>query len=99
MLIELHDTKKNTIIFLYFRYLQDTKNLALLLDYDGTLTPIVAHPDLAVIPPETKALLEDLSNVPNIFLAIISGRNPDNVKQMVMIQSKCSITIMDIQVL
>ncbi|CAG9766584.1 unnamed protein product [Ceutorhynchus assimilis] len=64
-------------------YLKNTKNLALLLDYDGTLTPIVAHPDLAKIPPETKTLLEDLSKNPKVFLAIISGRNAENVKQLV----------------
>ncbi|XP_050303962.1 uncharacterized protein LOC126741545 [Anthonomus grandis grandis] len=69
------------------QYLQDVGNLALLLDYDGTLTPIVAHPDLAKIPPETKKLLEELASVPNIFLAIISGRNPDNVKQMVGLEN------------
>ena len=32
--------------------------LALLLDYDGTLSPIAPHPDLATIPPETKKVLE-----------------------------------------
>ncbi|XP_019761750.1 probable trehalose-phosphate phosphatase 4 [Dendroctonus ponderosae] len=69
------------------QYLKDAKQIALLLDYDGTLSPIVAHPDLATIPLETKALLEDLSAVPNIFLAIISGRNTDNVKQMVGIDN------------
>ena len=32
--------------------------LALLLDYDGTLSPIAPHPDLATIPPETKKVLK-----------------------------------------
>nr|CAH7729595.1 unnamed protein product [Callosobruchus chinensis] len=64
-------------------YLQNTKQLALLLDYDGTLSPLVAHPDLAKIPPKTKEILQALSQVPEIFIGIISGRAADNAKQMV----------------
>lgn len=57
--------------------------LTLLLDYDGTLAPIAKHPDLAVIPPETKKVLERLANHPDVFVAIISGRSVNNVKEMV----------------
>ncbi|XP_030760036.1 trehalose-phosphate phosphatase B-like [Sitophilus oryzae] len=69
------------------QYLKDAKELALLLDYDGTLTPIVAHPDLATIPPETKTVLQDLSKIPNIFIAVVSGRNVQNVKEKVGIDN------------
>lgn len=65
------------------RYMGQNKNLALLLDYDGTLTPIVAHPDLAVIPGNTKDLLIRLSKNESVFLAIISGRAMYNVKDKV----------------
>ncbi|KAF7280303.1 uncharacterized protein LOC143205054 [Rhynchophorus ferrugineus] len=65
------------------QYLEGAKKLAILLDYDGTLTPIVAHPDLAKIPPDTKTILQDLSQVPGVFTAVISGRNVNNVKEMV----------------
>lgn len=64
-------------------YLGDSNKLALLLDYDGTLAPLAPHPDMAVLPPETKNVLERLSNMPEIFIAIISGRSVNNVKQMV----------------
>ena len=40
------------------RYVGQEAILALLLDYDGTLSPIAPHPDLATIPPETKKVLE-----------------------------------------
>eukprot|EP00096_Caligus_rogercresseyi_P014871 TRINITY_DN7350_c0_g1_i1.p1 TRINITY_DN7350_c0_g1~~TRINITY_DN7350_c0_g1_i1.p1 ORF type:complete len:769 (-),score=99.59 TRINITY_DN7350_c0_g1_i1:124-2430(-) len=64
-------------------YLTPNKKTCLLLDYDGTLTPIVSHPDLAVIPEETKKVLERLSHRSDVFIAIISGRGTDNVKKMV----------------
>lgn len=67
-------------------YLKNVNDLALLLDYDGTLTTIVAHPDLAKVPSETKAILSRLSQNSNIFLAIISGRSVQNVKDLVGIR-------------
>lgn len=54
-----------------------------MLDYDGTLAPIAPHPDLATLPPETKNVLARLSNMSDVYIAIISGRNVDNVKKMV----------------
>lgn len=68
-------------------YLKNSTKLALLLDYDGTLTPIVSHPDLAKIPLETRTILDRLSQNPNIFLAVISGRSAENVKHMVGLQN------------
>ena len=70
------------------KYIGDTPSLALLLDYDGTLTPIVKHPDLAVIPPETKSVLERLSKRSDVFIAVVSGRGVENVKNMVGIDGK-----------
>lgn len=66
-----------------YSYIGDTHKLALLLDYDGTLAPIAPHPDLATIPTETKHILQRLSNTSDVYIAIISGRNVDNVKDMV----------------
>lgn len=54
-----------------------------MLDYDGTLAPIAPHPDLAIIPAETKNVLQRLSNLPDVYIAIVSGRNVNNVKEMV----------------
>lgn len=68
-------------------YLKNVNQLALLLDYDGTLTPIVSHPDLAKIPSETKAILDRLSQKQNVYLAIISGRGVENVKSIVGLQN------------
>jgi len=57
--------------------------LSLILDYDGTLAPLTSHPDLAIMPEETKRVLERLSNMPDVNIAIISGRNLENVRKMV----------------
>ena len=40
------------------RYVGSQGRLALLLDYDGTLSPLAPHPDLATLPPQTKQLLQ-----------------------------------------
>lgn len=65
---------------------KESSNLAILLDYDGTLAPIRPHPDLAVLPSETKKVLERLARIPDVHLAIISGRSLENVKKMVGIE-------------
>ena len=52
----------------------------LLSDYDGTLTPIVDRPDLAVLASETRDLLADLSRDERFILGIISGRSMDDVR-------------------
>lgn len=46
---------------------------ALFVDFDGTLTPIVAHPDLAVPSPRAKHVLSTLAR--RMPVAVISGRD------------------------
>jgi len=67
-------------------YVGDEAILALLLDYDGTLAPIASHPDLAVIPSETKSVLERLARHHDVHISIISGRSVQSVKKMVGIE-------------
>ncbi len=50
---------------------------AVFLDYDGTLTPIVEHPDMAVLSDEGRATLEELAAATTV--AILSGRDADDV--------------------
>lgn len=61
------------------------KKLYLLFDYDGTLTPIAQNPGLAVLSPQTRAVLKKLSDHPRCVLAIISGRSLADIKKMVKI--------------
>ena len=57
------------------------KNLLLLLDYDGTLTPIVLRPELAVLSDDMRDVLKRIAK--KYPLAIISGRSLDDVRDMV----------------
>ncbi|KAF5286476.1 hypothetical protein FQR65_LT12559 [Abscondita terminalis] len=71
----------------YFaKWIQPSNDVVLLLDYDGTLAPIMPHPDLSVIPKETKALLRRLCATPQCYVAVISGRGVDNVMEMVGVE-------------
>jgi trehalose 6-phosphate phosphatase len=47
---------------------------ALLLDFDGTLTPIVPHPEAAHLSPTMQELLGALAAYPSYRVAIVSGR-------------------------
>lgn len=56
-------------------------SLLLFLDYDGTLVPIEAEPSLATLPPETYALLEELTRHPQLEVVVISGRDAQFMSQ------------------
>ena len=72
--------------YLLENYIGKTAKLALLLDFDGTLSPIVPHPESANLPVETRQLLQRLSVNPDVFIAVISGRAVEDVKERVGIQ-------------
>ena len=52
-------------------------------DYDGTLTPIVSHPEKAILSEETKAFLLALKKNPKFLLAIVSGRSLRDIRRLV----------------
>jgi len=55
------------------------------LDYDGTLTPIVERPELALLPEHTRRTLRQL--VQHCTVGIISGRDRTTVHQLVNVDS------------
>lgn len=61
------------------------KQLGLFLDYDGTLTPIVRRPEDATLSDQMRQLLSDLA--PLCQLAIVSGRDRQDVESMVQLDS------------
>lgn len=57
------------------------RRLALFLDYDGTLTPIVARPELAVLPAAARDAVQRLAARGPV--AVLSGRGREDVETMV----------------
>lgn len=52
-----------------------------MLDYDGTLAPLVAHPSLSQTDPESEAALHSLNKLPNVHVAVISGRAAEDARE------------------
>lgn len=57
------------------------KTAAVFLDYDGTLTPIVARPELAVLGEPMRQTLREL--VRHTSVAVVSGRDVEDVQRLV----------------
>ena len=57
------------------------KELALFLDYDGTLTPIVSQPEYALLADDMRAVLKRLASLCTV--AIMSGRDRGDVERLV----------------
>ena len=59
------------------------RHLLLMLDFDGSLAPIVSRPADARIPTGTLQTLRAMQDSDEITLAIISGRNVEDVRNLV----------------
>jgi trehalose-phosphatase len=60
--------------------------IILFLDYDGTVTPIKKRPYLAVLSPNTKELLMNLRKCEDLSLFIITGRENNDIKEIIGIK-------------
>ena len=58
-------------------------HLLLFLDFDGTLVPIAAHPDLVHLPPLRTIALKSLGAVDTTTITIISGRERTDLQKRV----------------
>jgi len=63
------------------RHCMKGKQTAVFLDYDGTLTPIVAHPEEAVLSEDMRSTILELAD--HCTVAVISGRGLGDVRQRV----------------
>ncbi len=61
----------------------DGRPLMLLLDIDGTLSPIAPRPDVAIVPAATQRVLGDLARLPHVHIAVISGRSVHDARRLV----------------
>ncbi len=57
--------------------------LMLLLDVDGTLSPIAMRPDHAIVSPAMQQVLSGLTHQPDTYVAILSGRGADDARRLV----------------
>lgn len=55
--------------------------LVLLLDFDGTLAPIVDRPEQAAMPDATRAALDRLMAMEGVTVAVVSGRGLADVRE------------------
>ncbi len=63
--------------------LNSSKRILLLLDYDGTLTPIVDRPEQANLPSDARHILRMLSRKRRFIIGIISGRALNDLRNRV----------------
>jgi trehalose 6-phosphate synthase/phosphatase len=64
------------------QFLED-RHLALFLDYDGTLTPIVGHPSKARLTRPMRSALAECAERKDTDVTIVSGRSLDDVHKLV----------------
>ena len=65
------------------RWLGDRQAVALFLDYDGTLTPLVDDPATAVLAEDARQLLRQASATPRLDVTIVSGRALSDLSTLV----------------
>lgn len=61
--------------------IKKSTSIFLLLDFDGTLCPIVNHPDLVEVDRDIKSILKKLNRTKGIILGFVSGRPVADVKK------------------
>lgn len=57
--------------------------LLLVLDIDGTLSPIAPRPEHAVVPTATQQVLAELAETDGVHVAVITGRAVDDARRVV----------------
>ncbi|MGM0681549.1 MAG: trehalose-phosphatase [Thermodesulfobacteriota bacterium] len=90
-LLELEKKQRTSWLSPALKQLEDiadrltSRQWALFLDYDGTLTPIVSQPDQAVLSEQMRKTLQDLASQKTV--AVISGRDLQDVSKRVGIDN------------
>ncbi|OGQ48491.1 MAG: trehalose-phosphatase [Deltaproteobacteria bacterium RIFCSPLOWO2_02_FULL_46_8] len=59
------------------------RKIILFLDFDGTLSPIAKDPSDAILPPNVKLWLQNLSKKDNVRIGIVTGRALSDIKRKV----------------
>jgi trehalose 6-phosphate phosphatase len=69
------------------RQVNEASQTLLFLDYDGTLTPIVARPEMAVLSSQARQVLKQISRHRLFKLAIISGRSLSEIRTLLALEN------------
>jgi trehalose 6-phosphate phosphatase len=69
------------------RKLHSASGIDVFLDYDGTLTPIRRTPAAAMLTRETKNILQQLTRLPGLQVAIITGRSMADIRKHVRVEN------------
>ncbi len=67
--------------------IREASHILLVFDFDGTLTPIVDTPEMAILKEQTRKLLKSLTRNRKFTLAIISGRSITDLQSKVAVPS------------
>ncbi|HUX58168.1 MAG TPA: bifunctional alpha,alpha-trehalose-phosphate synthase (UDP-forming)/trehalose-phosphatase [Bacteroidales bacterium] len=79
-LMQVKYLDENTLKCIKAKYQQDRKRL-FLIDYDGTLTPIVKIPEMALLNERTESLLKKIITDKRNTVVIISGRDREFIEK------------------
>ena len=82
--LQVNDQKNAIEAFDEIQSLAKGMKVVIFFDYDGTLTPIVSHPELAVLADDMKETLETLTKYYTV--AVISGRDRPDVENHVGVE-------------
>jgi len=63
--------------------IEKAESILLLMDFDGTLAPIVERPELADLPLKTRLILQELACLGRYTIGIISGRALEDLERKV----------------
>jgi trehalose 6-phosphate phosphatase len=63
------------------RRIDESEGIHIASDYDGTLIPIAEHPDQVSMAERTRAVLHRLSGLPDVRLAVLSGRRLEDLER------------------
>jgi trehalose 6-phosphate phosphatase len=68
------------------KHIDKVDHTLVLADYDGTLTPIVARPELAELQGTTRNLINDLARQSRVTVGLVSGRSLEDLRGKVGIR-------------
>ena len=68
------------------RRLKSANHVLIICDFDGTLAPIVDRPELAVLAPDTRRLIQSLARNRRYTVGIVSGRALADLKDKVNVE-------------